>query len=187
VANARRFKDEGTLGVIRHELNGENEDAEPTADLLLDRLGRRGLWQAGLALTLAGITTPVAAASKSRASKAMETTQLACDAFKKSDIDTIKRLLRPDFTQINTTGTVQHLPEILDEVRIGKTVYEEFRNHSMSAKFVNGVAIVVGITSLRGQSSNRTFQVDVRFTDILEDSAGYWRLVTSHVTKLPDR
>lgn len=147
--------------------------------------GRREIMGAGLAVTLTGIGGPAAAHGKSRTVEAIATTQMACDAFKNSDIPAIARLLRPDFTQINSSGAVQGLSELLDEVRGGSITYDEFRNHSMSAKLVNGVAIVVGITSLRGQSAGERFALNVRFTDILERSAGYWRMITSHVTRLP--
>lgn len=146
---------------------------------------RRDIWRVCAATALIGFggTTKLRAASPEI--DVMAVTQLACDAFRFGDIAAIETLLRPDFTQVNASGAVQSLSELLDEVRSGDYVYDEFRNHAMSAQHFDGVAMVRGITSLRGKYRSEPFDLDVRFTDILERSSGRWRMVTSHVTRLP--
>lgn len=146
---------------------------------------RRHIWRACAAAGLAGLAGATAARAASPENDVMVIAQLACDAFRRGDIRAIERLLRPDFTQVNASGAVQGLSELLDEVRSGEVVYDEFRNHAMSAQFFDGVAMVRGITSLRGKYRNEPFDLDVRFTDLLERSLGHWRMVTSHVTRLP--
>lgn len=115
----------------------------------------------------------------------MQVTQKACDAFRLADLASVERLLAPEFTLVNSDATVQKRAEVIAEIRSGDPKYEVFRNHSMTAHVFGDAAIVQGITSLKGTSGGKPFATDVRFTDTLIKSGGEWRLVVSHVTRLP--
>lgn len=115
----------------------------------------------------------------------MQVTQRACDAFRLGDMAMVERLLAPEFTLVNSDATVQKRAEVIAEVRSGDPKYEIFRNHSMTAHVFGDAAIVQGITSLKGTSGGKPFATDVRFTDTLIRRGGEWRLVVSHVTRLP--
>lgn len=115
----------------------------------------------------------------------METTQDACTAFRVGDLATLERLLAPDFTLVSSTSQVQSRAETLAEVRSGDTQYTEFRNHDMTAHVYRDAATVQGITSLAGTSGGQAFAADVRFTDTLIRERGRWRIVVSHVTRIP--
>lgn len=149
------------------------------------RLGRRDLWRVCAATAWVGFGATAELRAAAQENDAMAVTQLGCDAFKRGDVAAIETLLRPDFTQVNASGAVQSLAELLAEVRSGDYVYDEFRNHAMTAQYFEDFAMVRGITSLRGRYRTDPFDLDVRFTDILERSSGRWRMVTSHVTRLP--
>jgi ketosteroid isomerase-like protein len=115
----------------------------------------------------------------------MDITQQACEAFRVGDLKTADRLLAPEFTLVNSDSTVQSRDEVMAEIRSGNPKYEIFRNHSMTAHVFDNAAIVQGITSLKGTSSGKPFAVDVRFTDTLIKTNGQWRVVVSHVTRIP--
>lgn len=56
---------------------------------------------------------------------------------------------------------------------------------AMTARVYGDTAVVQGITSLKGRSGGKPFAVDVRFTDTLVRVNGQWRIVVSHVTRIP--
>jgi ketosteroid isomerase-like protein len=114
----------------------------------------------------------------------MQVTQDACVAFLKADLAAAEKLLAPGFTLVNSQAVVQSREEVLAEIRDRDPVYEEFRNHSMTAKVFGDAAIVQGITTVKGRSGEHAFDVNVRFTDTLIREKGRWRLVVSHVTAI---
>jgi ketosteroid isomerase-like protein len=118
--------------------------------------------------------------------RVMAITQDACNAFRAQDIAAIKKLLAPEFTLVSSTSQVQSRNEVIAEVKSGYPKYEVFRNHSMSAKVYGNAAIVQGITSIKGASGGTPFAVDVRFTDTLIRHQGKWRIIVSHVTRIPE-
>ena len=116
----------------------------------------------------------------------MQVTQDACVAFLKADVAAAEALLAPEFTLVNSRAVVQSREEVLAEIRGHDPVYTEFRNHSMNAHVFGDAAIVQGITTVKGKSGEQSFDVNVRFTDTLIREKGKWRLVVSHVTRIPE-
>jgi ketosteroid isomerase-like protein len=45
-------------------------------------------------------------------------------------------------------------------------------------------AIVLGITSIKGTSAGKTFELDVRFTDTYVRRAGGWKIAASQATRI---
>jgi hypothetical protein len=124
-------------------------------------------------------------ASTSEEQRVMQATQDACRAFLEADLAAAERLLAPGFTLVNSNAVVQSREEVLEELRRRDPVYEEFRNHGMTARIFRDAAIVQGITTVRGKSGEHAFNVNVRFTDTLIRDKGKWRIVVSHVTAIP--
>jgi ketosteroid isomerase-like protein len=129
-------------------------------------------------------SSPAFAASAAE-EEVMAVTQAVCDAFRVRDLAALEQLLAPDFTLVGTDSVIQPRTQAIDEVKSGEPRYEEFRNHDMSAHVYGDAAVVQGITSLKGTSAGKPFAVDVRFTDTLIRSGGRWRVVVSHVTRIP--
>lgn len=115
----------------------------------------------------------------------MAVTQAACDAFRNRDLPALEQLLAPDFTLVGTDSAIQPRAQAISEVQSGEPRYELFQNHDMSAHVYGDAAVVQGITSLKGTAGGKTFAVDVRFTDTLIRTGGRWRIVVSHVTRIP--
>jgi ketosteroid isomerase-like protein len=141
-----------------------------------------------LAASLASALPGFAEAAGPEEEKAMAATQAACDAFRLRDLAALERLLAPGFTLVGSTSEVYSREQNLEEVRQGEPKYEVFRNHGMEAHLFGAkgdAAIVWGITSLKGTSGGTPFEFDVRFTDTLVKKDGAWRLLASHVTRIP--
>lgn len=117
----------------------------------------------------------------------MGLTQAACDAFRTRDVAALEEFLAPEFTLVSSNSEVQTRAQTLAEVRSGDPKYEVFRNHGMTARVYKDAAVVQGVTSLKGQSGGKPFALDVRFTDTLVKEKGKWRLVVSHVTRIPTK
>ncbi len=129
---------------------------------------------------------PAAAQAASPAEQeVMAVTQTVCDAFKTRDLEALERLLAPEFVLVGTDSVVQPRAQAIAEVQAGEPHYEVFQNHDMSARVYGDAAVVQGITSLKGLASGKAFTADVRFTDTLVRSEGHWRIVVSHVTRVP--
>ena len=133
------------------------------------------------------IIAPAMAQITDQAQLAMAITQQACEAFRTGDVAAAEKLLAPKFTLVGSDSQVQSREEVLAEVRSRDPQYEVFRNHSMTAQVYGNAAIVQGITSVKGTSGGKSFEADLRFTDTLIRDKGQWRLVVSHVTRIPAR
>lgn len=136
-------------------------------------------------MTLLSLLAQPAMSASAQEQEAMAATQAACDAFRLGDIPAIERLLAPEFVLVDTQANVQTRAEAIAEVRSGDPQYERFHNHGMTARVYGDTAVVQGITSLKGRSGGKPFALDVRFTDTLVRVNGQWRMVVSHVTRIP--
>jgi ketosteroid isomerase-like protein len=139
------------------------------------------------AFVCVGSAHSAGAAASPAEEEVMAITQAICDAFRKGDLPALEQLLAPEFTLVGTDSSVQPRAQAISEVQAGEPRYEVFQNHDMSAHVYGQAAVVQGITSLEGTSAGKPFAVDVRFTDTLIRSGGRWRIVVSHVTRIPAR
>lgn len=146
-------------------------------------LVRTGIFPVVTAISLLG-ASPVGAQSTVE-EQVMAVTQEACDAAREGDIDALRRRLAPEFTLVSSNAAVQSRDEFLAEIEAGDPEYDVFRNHDMTAHVYDDAAIVQGITSLAGRAGGEPFELDVRFTDTLIRVDGQWKLVVSHVTRIP--
>ncbi|HEV8691682.1 MAG TPA: nuclear transport factor 2 family protein [Ideonella sp.] len=128
---------------------------------------------------------PASAADASAEEEVKAVTQRACDAFQRADAAAVEELLAPGFTLVGSDGSVQPLSQALAEVHAKEPKYEVFRNHDMVAHVYGDAATVQGITTLKGSSGGKPFALDMRFTDTLVRMNGKWRIVVSHVTRIP--
>jgi ketosteroid isomerase-like protein len=134
-------------------------------------------------LTFLVLNSAVAAPSPEQ--EAMAVTQSACEAFRMRDIPALESLLAPEFNLVSSNSEIQTREQALKEVRDGDPQYDRFENHSMTARVYGNAVVVQGITSLKGRSGGKPFALDVRFTDTLVREKGKWRIVVSHVTRIP--
>jgi len=108
-----------------------------------------------------------------------------CQAFESGDSAHLREALDPDFTLVDSRGTVTNLEQNLEEVEAREPRYETFRNHDQSIRVYGDTAIVTGITTIRGFAAGEAFQADFRFTDTWLHRDGHWLLAASHASRLP--
>ncbi|HEV7489383.1 MAG TPA: nuclear transport factor 2 family protein [Rhodanobacteraceae bacterium] len=107
-----------------------------------------------------------------------------CEAIRTGDAETIARLEDETHTLTNTRAEVSSRAADIADAKKGETRYSEFRNHDTLVRLYGDAAIVLGITSLKGTSSGKSFELNVRFTDTYVRRAGGWKIAASHATRL---
>lgn len=110
-----------------------------------------------------------------------------CKAFESGDAAYLRGALDPRFTLVDSRGTMTNVEQNLDEVEAREPRYEEFRNHGQSIRIYGDMAIVTGITSVKGMAGGEAFAADFRFTDTWLYRDGRWLLAASHASRLPAR
>jgi ketosteroid isomerase-like protein len=111
----------------------------------------------------------------------------ACKAFEDGDADALRKALTADFTLVDSRGNVTNLEQNLAEVAAREPYYDEFRNDDQSVRmYGEDVALIVGITHIRGKAGGEAFAADFRYTDTWIRRDGHWLLAASHASRLPD-
>jgi ketosteroid isomerase-like protein len=138
-------------------------------------------------LSLAILLAQQAVASPSATSDEQEIRRIEhalCEAFRTGDADTIARLEDETYTLTNTHAEVSTRADDIADAKKGEIHYSEFRNHDQTVRLYGDAAIVLGITSIKGTSAGKTFELDVRFTDTYVRRAGAWKIASSQATRI---
>jgi len=107
-----------------------------------------------------------------------------CEAFRSADAKTIARIEDERYTLTDSRGGVSWRDGDIAEAKKQDPRYSEFRNHDQKIRFYGDVAIVNGITSLKGESGGKSFTGDFQFTDTWIKRGGEWKIVSSHASRL---
>jgi len=138
-------------------------------------------------LSLAIVFAQQAAASPSAADDEQEIRRVEhalCEAFRTGDADTIARIEDETYTLTNTHAEVSTRADDIADAKKGEIRYSEFRNHDQTVRLYGDAAIVLGITSLKGTSVGKAFELDVRFTDAYVRRADGWKIAASQATRI---
>ena len=104
-------------------------------------------------------------------------------AWVAGDRASIERIIAPDWTVTGPDGQISTRADVLREVF-------ETRTHRISSLTVDDVrvrvfgdaAVVTGRTRGRGESGNKPYDVEIRFTDTFVRRDGRWQAVASHAS-----
>jgi ketosteroid isomerase-like protein len=107
-----------------------------------------------------------------------------CEAFRTGDADTIARLEDETYTLTNTHAEVSTRADDIADAKKGEIHYSEFRNHDTTVRTYGDAAIVIGITSIKGTSAGKAFELDVRFTDTYVRRTGGWKIAAGQATRI---
>ena len=110
----------------------------------------------------------------------------ACEAYRRNDAAAIDSLIADDYTLTNSRGEITTKSDDLKAARAEETRYSEFRNVDMRPRVYGNTVVVTGRTLIKGKARDGTpFDLALRFTDTVVRLDGRWRLVASHVSRLP--
>jgi len=107
-----------------------------------------------------------------------------CRAFESGDVGTLREHLDERFTLVSSRAEVTDLAQNLDEVARREPRYEVFRNHDQAVRLYGDAAIVIGVTTVKGESAGKPFAADFRYTDTYVHRGGHWLLAASHASRL---
>jgi ketosteroid isomerase-like protein len=107
-----------------------------------------------------------------------------CEAIRTGDADTIARFEDETYTLTSSRGDVTTRADDIADAKKGGVRYTEFRNHDSKVRLYGDAAIVIGITSLAGESAGKPFALDVAFTDTYVRRADGWKIAASHASRL---
>jgi ketosteroid isomerase-like protein len=143
------------------------------------------LWVSSSFVVLAiGIATTRVGAVAHSDREILQAEAAICSAFERGDAAYLRGALDPRFTLVDSRGTVTNLEQNLDEVEAREPRYEEFRNHGQSIRIYGDMAIITGVTSVKGTAGGEAFAADFRFTDTWLYRDGRWLLAASHASRL---
>jgi ketosteroid isomerase-like protein len=106
-----------------------------------------------------------------------------CDALRDGDAAAIARLEDETYTLTNSKSEVTTRADDIADAKKGVR-YDEFRNHEQTVRLYGDAAIVLGITSIKGNASGKPFAADFRFTDTYVRRADGWKIAASHATRI---
>src|SRR3954469_11366934 len=123
-------------------------------------------------------TQAVAAPSAADDEREIERVERAlCEAFRTADAAAIARYEDETYTLTNTHAEVGTRADDIADAKKDAVKYSEFRNHDTSMRLYGDAAVRLGVTSIKGTSAGKPFELDVRFTDTYVRRANGWKIV----------
>jgi ketosteroid isomerase-like protein len=108
------------------------------------------------------------------------------EAVRDKDVAALDRILADDYTYTDARGRVSNKADNLQQARAGGGRMNAFHTSDAKARVYGDLAIVTGRLRVEGVASGRTYDSEVRFTDILARIDGRWRAVAAHASKPTD-
>ena len=106
-------------------------------------------------------------------------------AMVEGDADALEALLADDFTYTHKSARVEPRAELIPSIRGGrKNARMDFEE--MPVRSYPGTAIVNGLSHMRVGPPGSRIEFDSRFTAVLAEVDGAWRLVLYHSTGVPE-
>jgi ketosteroid isomerase-like protein len=133
-------------------------------------------------LLLAGVAQARDAAGDEK--EILRVEALLCRAFESGDAAALRRHMDDRFTQTSSRGEVTGFEQNVDEAARREPRYDVFRNHDQKLRLYGDMAIVLGITTVKGTASGQPFEGDFQYTDTWIRRQGEWKIVASHASRL---
>jgi ketosteroid isomerase-like protein len=134
-----------------------------------------------LALIL-GILVMIGATHQTRSSTDDEKAVATLDteyqeAVKNNDAATMARILADDFVLVTGLGKTYTKPDLLEEARSGRVVYERQEDSNQKVRLWGDTAVVTALLWAKGTDSGRAFDYKLWFSDTYVRTPGGWRYV----------
>jgi hypothetical protein len=97
------------------------------------------------------------------------------DANLHRDKDALKRLLAPEFVQINEDGTVIPRDEALERLILSRSRPKESKVERRVIKVIGDTAILTAVYTEIGQSPKGFYRVVLNIADVFRYSGGAWK------------
>jgi len=107
------------------------------------------------------------------------------DAFVRGDIVALERETADDYTTINSSAKFADKPQMMANLRAGKTKVESVTLDQMKARVYGDTAVLTGIYNDVSVTDGARKEGHARFTRVFVKSGGEWRAVAYQQTTIP--
>jgi ketosteroid isomerase-like protein len=107
------------------------------------------------------------------------------EALIEADQAALDRLLADDFLLIDVlTGSEVSKSALIEIVGARALRFEEIDRINLRVRFYGAVAVITGQTAVIGDFNGRRFEVESRYTHVLTEQLGNWRMVAAQGTQV---
>jgi ketosteroid isomerase-like protein len=106
------------------------------------------------------------------------------EAFGRTDIATLDRLLADDFTTIDSFGRGTKA-QLMDAWKSGNLKYTAASDKNQKIRVYGDTAVTNGVFTLKGRNPTGDFAISAWYTAVWVKQQGRWRLVASQLTDIP--
>jgi ketosteroid isomerase-like protein len=132
-------------------------------------------------------TTDKKAAPTSKAEQeAVKAAQEIVEAFGRTDVAALDRLLADDFAVIDSFGGGTKA-QLMDAWKSGNLKYTAASDKNQKIRVYGNTAVTNGVFTLKGRNPNGDFDINAWYTAVWVKQQGRWRLVASQLTDIPQQ
>lgn len=101
------------------------------------------------------------------------------------DLETIARIMGPDYAQITPSGAVIGRAQALASYRSGERKWESAASDQLDVRLHGDTAVVIGRWRARGVNHGVRFDYTARFGCVYVRRQGVWQIVFDQSTEIP--
>ncbi len=105
-------------------------------------------------------------------------------AIAKSDAKAFDGITSDDYVLTTSLGTVRDKAQNLDALKGGGLTFDKIENDEQKAHMYGDVAVVTGLSKLKGKYKDRTFDDSYRWTRVWVQHGGAWTCVAEHMSRV---
>lgn len=109
------------------------------------------------------------------------------NAMASRDTALLRKLLADDLTYLHSNGLLENKEQHLANIGSGKLVYKTMEPSEMNVRQHGKSAIVNGVIHVTGNSGEKAFDLQLRYTDVYFKRKGNWQLAAWQSLKLEDK
>ena len=138
-------------------------------------------------LTLAAIgcasLVPTGASETEATLRALDRRRL--EAMRVVDLRALDTLLADDLTYTHTTGKVDDKGSLLEDLHLGRLVYDSIVPSDVRVRIYGRSAVLTGAVRMQARANGAAARFTARFTELYVNNEGRWQLTAWQSTRVP--
>ncbi|HVE55665.1 MAG TPA: nuclear transport factor 2 family protein [Pyrinomonadaceae bacterium] len=107
-------------------------------------------------------------------------------ALSKNDVDALDKIYAPDYSLVNTDGSMQTRAERLASIKSGDTKYESFSYSDVTVTPYGDTAVVRAIATIKGMNKGKPIDGKLRVTTVWVKGKDGWKQVSGQATPITE-
>ena len=108
------------------------------------------------------------------------------EAVKRNDAVTMDRILSDDFVLVTSSGKTYTKPDLLEEAKSGRTVYEHQEDTDQTVRVWGDTAVVTAKLWEKGTENGKPFEYKLWFSDVYRHTPAGWQYLLAQSAYRPD-